>query len=273
MTAVATKVAVEWWMAPPVSLRSQQVLAAMAAAAPSAGVDFVRTTEYQGAASTLMIWGPGAPNRIKAMRAHRAAGGRVVAFDLGYWNRDTKNRVSIDAAHPQAWVMKKTRSGARLAGDRLTIAERWNPQGPVVIAGIGQKAQVQYGDQVRAWEQSIADQCRALGRTVWYRPKQAQAPILDGCQRAPVAPIDDVLAGASLVCTWHSNVAVDAIRLGIPVACRDGAAAAVCYSELVQHPEPLPPSVRDQFLANLAHFQYSPSEAAACWAFLLDLLS
>ena len=42
--------------------------------------------------------------------------------------------------------------------------------------------------------------------------------------------IDQALTGCSLVVTWHSNVAVDAIRMGIPVVCRDGAAAAVCPS-------------------------------------------
>jgi hypothetical protein len=72
-------------------------------------------------------------------------------------------------------------------------------------------------------------------------------------------PIEHVLAGASLVVTWHSNVAVDAIRLGIPVICREGAAAAVCPSELgADDPRPLDPesncpAARDYSRAYLHH--------------------
>jgi hypothetical protein len=87
-------------------------------------------------------------------------------------------------------------------------------------------------------------------------------------------PIDQALAGASLVVTWHSNVAVDAIRLGLPVICRDGAAAAVCPSDFrTTDPQPLPASVRDRFLANLAWFQWSNSEAAAFWPWAQEMLS
>ena len=51
-------------------------------------------------------------------------------------------------------------------------------------------------------------------------------------------------------------------------------AAAVCPSTWTdEDPQPLPVAVRDRFLANLAWFQWAPNEAAACWAWLRELLS
>ncbi len=103
-------------------------------------------------------------------------------------------------------------------------------------------------------------------RPLVYRPKP----------RETGHPIEDVLAGCSLLITWHSNVAVDAIRMGIPVICRDGAPAAVCPSGLSSDPpSPLSADVRDRFLINLAWFQWgwAPIEAQGCWTFLQELLS
>jgi hypothetical protein len=82
-----------------------------------------------------------------------------------------------------------------------------------------------------------------------------------------------VLAGSSLLVTWHSNVAVDAIRMGIPVVCREGAAAAVCPSELPETIAPMADDVRDRFLANLAWFQWRPDEAPEFWRWVPEVLA
>lgn len=225
--------------------------------------------------SWLVLWGPGAPNRFAPMREHLAAGGHVIALDLAYWHRETKFRVSIDAAHPQAWVMKRDWPASRFAG-AVPVADVWNPDGPILIAGLGQKATVQYGaDVVQAWELEMAAACRARwARPIVYRPKRSDGPVPAGLSRGVPAEIDRALRGASLVITWHSNVAVDAIRMGIPVICRDGAAAAVCPSSLpAGELRPLDPALRDRFLQNLAWFQWSTTEARAMWRFLADLLA
>ncbi len=199
------------------------------------------------------------------MRRQLAAGGHVLACDLAYWDRQRKVRVSIDAAHPQAWVMTRDWPRDRWQADGLRTEDAWNPDGPVLLAGIGEKARVQYGAAVEPWEARIIAECRRRGRTVVLRPKPRVAAI----------PIDQALRGCGVCVTWHSNVAVDAIRLGIPVICQDGAAAAVCASDLSPDtmPHPLDPTVRDRFLANLAYFQWAPTEAAGCWRFLRTLLT
>lgn len=220
---------------------------------------------YQGGAEWMVFWGPGAPVRARIMRHHIAQGGRAIALDLAYWQREQKFRVSIDAPHPQAWVMRRAWPRARFLADAPCVADAWSPTGPVVIAGIGRKAQAQYGaDVVAAWEAEQAAICRARWpeRRIILRPK----PLVP-------TPIDEALQGVSLVITWHSNVAVDAIRFGIPVVCRDGAAAAVCPSEIPEEPSPLDPDTRDRFLGNLAWFQWAPSEARQFWAFLIELLA
>lgn len=266
--AVAT-VTVESLRLQPSSHRSDLALSALTQAATSRPELSVRSSDrYQGGADWLLLWGPGNPTRFDIMARQIAAGGHVIALDLAYWDRDRKIRVSIDAPHPQAWVMRRDWPATRFTADRVPVADLWKPDGPVVIAGLGDKARVQYGaDVVDRWEAAMARACAARwpSRKVLYRTK-----------RGNVQPIETVLRGASLVITWHSNVAVDAIRLGIPVICRDGAAAAVCPSTWPDDgmPQPLDLHTRMQFLHNLAWFQWDPkTEAQECWAFLRELLA
>lgn len=259
------------------SHRAQRWLTTMAEGARQAGLLVQRTLTYRGLAPWLVLWGPGAPLRADLMRRHVMNGGRVVALDLAYWNRDRKVRVSIDTAHPGAFVMRRDRPADRFAHDPTPVADAWRRDGPIIIAGLGDKARVQYGGPlIDQWEARMMRDCgtRWPGRRLLYRRKRIGAHVPTGATLAPDTPIDHVLAGASLVITWHSNVAVDAIRLGVPVVCHDGAAAAVCPSELgPEDPQQLAPDVRSRFLANLAWFQWAPEESTACWTFLQELLT
>lgn len=263
---VATRLAVEVLRCLPETARAAEALRGLARAAAGAGLDVVPTDTYQGASPWLLLWGPGAPARGAIMRQHVAAGGHAIALDLAYWNRGLKARLTIDAPHPQALVMRRDLPETRLRADRPPISDSWwRPHGQIIVAGIGRKAQAQYGaDWIEAWETQMVADCRARWplRDVIRRPK----PLTPGMP-------DNDLRGASLVVTWHSNIAVDAIRLGIPAVCRDGAAAAVCPSELPDDPRPLDQAVRQRFLANLAWFQWAPSESAACWKFLMEALA
>lgn len=272
---IALMLTVELLSFAPQSARTDDLFRALQQAASRSDVTVRQTAAYRGGADVLMLWGPGAPNRWPAMQQQIAAGGHVLAWDLAYWDRDRKVRVSIDAAHPQRWVMRRDFPAARLESDRVTVQDRWNPAGPVILAGLGRKARIQYGETaVAAWEAEMMAAAAHRGRQVLYRRKQADAPVPGGARLASDGPIDQVLAGASLLITWHSNVAVDAIRLGVPVICRDGAAAAVCPSTFQQDdPAPLAPAVSDRFLRNLAWFQWAPTEAKACWAWVREVLA
>lgn len=260
--------------------RAVKFFRTLGAAGAVAGVRVTRSETYQGCGRWLMFWGPGDPVRAATMQQHVARGGRAIAWDLGYWRRDVTMRVSIDAAHPAAWVMRRDWPVSRFGADRVPVSDQWAPTGPIVVAGLGDKARVQYGAAaVDTWEREMAQACQARwpGRRIVYRKKRATAPTpaWAATVSSGATPIEGVLTGASLVLTWHSNVAVDAIRLGIPVICRDGAASAVCPSSLDEDtdPQPLAPDLRRRFLANLAWFQWAPHEAPACWAFLRELLA
>lgn len=257
------------------SQRALQLAQAIRTQASAAGVRVIDSATYTGRGQVLLLWGPGAPDRVGPMLEQVARGGHVAAFDLAYWQRDRKVRVSFDHAHPQAWVMRRMEPRARFLADRVAVSDRWNPDGPVVIAGIGRKARVQYGDAVDVWERAMIAEARARWDCrVLYRRKQADAPTLAGVPQVDcTSPIEQVLAGARLVVTWHSNVAVDAIRLGIPVVCRDGAAAAVAPATLPECPTPLATDVRDAFLSNLAWYQWTPGEAGQMLRWMQEVLA
>ncbi len=266
MTTIATRTTVSLLRLQPEIARAGVALHALARSAPHVGLDLTTSDTYDASAAWLVLWGPGRPDREALIRQQVAAGGHAICLDLAYWSRAVKVRISIDAPHPQAWVMRRPLSRSRWLADPAPVAEQWNPDGPIVIAGLGRKATVQYGPAVEGWEAGMRASCRMRwpARRVVDRPK----PLV------PDPQIDRALAGASLVITWHSNVAVDAIRLGIPVVCRDGAAAAVCPAQLPNDPHPLPVEVRDQFLANLSWYQWDLArEADACWRFLQETLA
>lgn len=274
----ATKTAVEIVRYQPESDRAQQFIYALALAGGANGFDVRVSRAYTGDTPLLIFWGPGAPVRAEAMRRTVAAGGHAIALDLPYWDRYSKVRVSIDAPHPQAWVMRKAMPTSRLENDRAftPVTNDWDPNGRIVIAGLGTKARAQYGSMVvDEWEGDMMRACLARwSRPVVYRRKLPTLPLPAWATKVVDGPIESALRGASLVITWHSNVAVDAIRQGIPVICRDGAAAAVCDCELgAGLPAPLTDADRLRFLSNLAWFQWAPSEAGQCWQFLQELLS
>lgn len=277
MIVAAVAMAVEMLSFAPESGRTSELFQALKHGAHFEGVEVAATTAYRGASPYLMLWGPGAPDRAAVMARHVSAGGKALAWDLAYWDRDRKVRVSVDAAHPNAWVMRQPLPVDRFKVDRVPVADRWKATGPVLVAGLGDKARAQYGAVVvDRWEIEMIRACEARwpGRPVLYRKKKAGSPVPADAQIAPMRPIDEALAGCSLLVTWHSNVAVDAIRMGIPVICREGAAAAVCPSALDDaDPTPLPVHVRDRFLSNLAWFQWAPTEARPCWRFLQRLLA
>ena len=270
---IALMLTIELLAFAPQSSRALMMHAALArATAP--GVRVMPTTTYRGDADVVLFWGPGAPERFAVLQRHVASGRHAVALDLPYWARETKARVSFDAAHPQAWVLRRDWPATRLAADRIAISNRWDPTGPAIVAGIGRKARVQYGAAVEQWESAMIAALRAQGRTVVYRRKQVDAPVPVGVTVSSDRPIEQVLAGASLLATWHSNVAVDAIRLGIPVICQDGAAAAVCPASLTEVPPvPLGAETRQRFLQNLAWFQWAPAEAPAMLSWIREVLA
>ncbi|UHQ21893.1 hypothetical protein LVB77_14585 [Lysobacter sp. 5GHs7-4] len=249
--------------------RGRKMLEAMAAAAPAAGIDLVVSKKWSRAAPVLMTYGLGHPARREWTRKHVAAGGRLIGWDLGYWDRDTPlrfhMRLTLDAEHPHRWIQPEP--AERFDASGIVLREDADPSGPIVLCGLGAKQRKHKGYTGQAWElRTLARLRKRFGRgRIVYRPKRPEQG-LPGC---PVwnGQLEDVLRGAALLVCSHSNTAVDACIAGVPVECEDGAALALyCGNPYPSREQRL------EFLRSLAWWQWKPTEAAAAWAFIRQKL-
>jgi hypothetical protein len=254
---------------PKIAKRGQRMMQAMVETAASEGIKVKVTEEYQGCAPWLMSWGLGHLGRRPSTDAHMANGGRLIGWDIGYFAREESLRLTIDADHPQKYLRDNGSErwdalGIRLRNDYL-------PDGPVILVGLGPKSRMQFGFQGLAWEIRKLGEIRKAfpRRNILFRPKKEER--MQGV-RSISGPIEQAIRGASLVVCKHSNVAIDACIAGIPVACEDGAAAAI-YNNNLASPEVPDLETRQAFLEQLAWFNWHPNEAANAWKFLKKVLS
>lgn len=234
------------------SVKARSILRAMSEAAASKGVKVHQSQEYTGRYPLYMTWGLGHPVRREWTTRHVKDGGRVIAWDLGYWDRRHKYRLTIDADHP--WRLVRDMPDTRSSG--IALRNEYDPKGHIVIIGMGPKS-IQVYDGAAGWEQQAIQSAAAAypGRKIVVRPKYQSKPI------------EDVIRGASLVVCRHSNVAIDACIAGIPVVCDDGIAKAL-YGSDISRPVMPTESERRQFIANVGWWQWSPDEAGNAWEFI-----
>lgn len=246
------------------SRRGKRMLEAMIAAAPAA----VPTERYTGRYRTLMMYGAGLESRIVALRAHRAAGGRTVIWDLGYWDREDAMRLAIDTLHPTAAQLAM--APAQGCRHPVTLREDADPDGPILLVGLGRKSAALYGLQPMEWERAkLAKlQKRYPGRAIHWRPKKGRGvDLLAGTKPRGGVPIEDALRGCSLVVCRHSNVGVDAAIAGIPVDTEDGAARSLYADGLPT------PAQRAEFLRRLGWWNWRPLEAPLAWEWIAGALN
>lgn len=256
-----------------VSARGKRMLKGLIDKAP---IEVSVTERYKGKSEILMLYGMGHPNRRDAWIAHVRNGGRMVGWDLGYWDReidDAKMRVTIDADHPQRWRYREM-PPERFAASKIELREDFDPNGSIVIVGLGYKQCRVLKSSPLEWERAKLAEIREAypGKPVIFRPKRPHDPALPGCWNAGKSELVNVLRGTSLVVCRHSNVGLDACIAGIPVVCEDGAAAAIYGSDL-RHPKAPSLEARRRLLEWVAWWQWAPTEASAAWGFLLERLA
>lgn len=246
--------------------RGRKMLRAMIDAAPEAGVETIVSREWQRKAPLLMSYGLGSMERFPWTDEHVRNGGRVIGWDLGYWERDRPRtfnmRMTLDDLHPHRWI--RAESPERFAATGIELRDDYDPDGPIVLVGIGRKQRAWLGIGTQEWERKTLRKLRKRfgdDRDIIFRPKRPEDT--PAGTRVVHGPIEDVIRGASLVVCHHSNVAVDACIAGIPVECEDGAAFALYNGN--SNPTR---AQRLSFLESLAHWQYHPLEAAAAWGFI-----
>lgn len=251
---------VEILIDPDMARRGARMLDAMIASCP---FDTAVRRNYKGDCELLMVYGTGHPMRRVGWLSHIASGRHAIGWDLGYYNRqDQTMRLTVDADHPHRMLQPEAPERWDSAGIELYEAAR--PAGPVIIVGMSQKANKIHLMGRMHWEMRAAREAkkRHPDREVVYKPKRDTDPSLPGVRRLRV-DIKEALHGASLVMCRHSNVAIDACIAGVPVLCEDGAAFALYGKK--QSPSR---AERLEFLRSLAHWQYTPDEAALAWTFL-----
>jgi len=250
------------------SVRGKKMIQAMIQASPQS-VRVKVSSQWTNSSSVLMTYGLGHLVRHHWTDEHLRNGGRLIGWYLGYWHRDNtidfKMRLTIDADHPHRRIRRMP--AERFAKDAISLREDANPDGPIILVGLGLKQRAYKRFEGQQWERSALRMIRERfpGRRVIYRPKREEsAP--DGLEIAS-GTIESVLSGASLVVCGHSNVAVDACIAGVPVICEDGAALALYGTRSDPTREQ-----RQSFLESLAWWQWSPTEAAEAWRFILEEL-
>lgn len=244
------------------------------------GVDAMVMRQYQPReGAVLVLYGLGASDRLPHARAHKAAGGHFIALDAGYWDRKAENRrfrVTVDDFHCPDLIMRGPSPGpCRLNESAIGIKNIGHPQGHIVLVGNGPKSSA-VGASGWAAEKSREIRLLHPSRRITYRPKRSfiePGVICDAT--AANDKIEAVLANASLVVCRHSNVAVDACRMGVPVVCDDGAASAIYPSRLEDEAKQPSFELRTEFLRRLAWWQWSAAEMShgAIWPWLIGVLN
>jgi hypothetical protein len=226
----------------------------------------VTTTKYRGEHKNLMLYGPGAPAMLGVIGKHRAKGGRVAMWDLGYWSRDSAMRLSIDTLHPTAEALAQA---PRTSRRTFTLREEAKPDGPILLIGLGPKSNVAYGLKPMQWERNKVRELteRFRGRTILWRPKGKMAFKLLGTTLRHGMPIEEAMRGCSLLVCRHSNAAVDACVAGIPVECEDGAALA-----LYQDNSNPSRDERTDFLRRLSWFEWDVEEVGQAWTWISKVI-
>ncbi len=252
---------------PKTALRGEKMLRSMLEAAEEAGVRCVVTDQWRRQAPWMMTYGLGHLGRRPYQEAHKRRGGRLIGWDLGYWNRDVplafNMRLTLDDDHPNRWLRKEP--AGRFDSTGIQLRNDYDPSGPVVLVGLGKKQRALMGFQGQQWERQKFQELRRSGKRVVYRPKRPEN--LPGCETR-MGEIDDAIRGASLVVCHHSNVAVDACIAGIPVECEAGAAFSL-YRENANPSE----EQRLEFLRSLAWWQWNPIEAVKAWEYIKERLT
>lgn len=249
------------------SLHQARIIAACAYSAKRRG--YVETPDVEEADRVIM-WGLGNPAMAAAGKSALARGAHFVTWDLGYFMRrgtddERRWRVSVDAMHPDEIVMARDRPPERWDSLGIALRNEFDPDGPVILVGMGRKSAVWYGEEVGEWERDTALKIEALwpDRRHIFRPKPGHPGHCQSVPRFAVQSersVEAALSGASLVVVRHSNVAIDAVIAGVPVVASGGIAAAVVDLTPDGDHEPLDDETRLSFLRNAAWFEYSISE-------------
>lgn len=243
--------------------KAKEFVLAMYSSAKRSGIAVEVMKEYEPFKGVFVCYGCGRPDLNALLDRHVAAGQRAINIDVGYWGNCF--RFSVDGLHPS---FLPEADAARFDKQSMKITNTYDPSGPIILVGLGPKSR----HMDRTWEEDklIEIEEQLPGREVIYRPKPNRPyPPVAVKKVDDKTPIDQLLVGASLVVTRHSNVGVDACFQGIPVCTETGAASTLYGNDLLNPSNPTEEE-RVAFLRKLAWWNWTLDEAktACIWNWL-----
>ena len=222
----------------------------------------------------LVLYGLGGADRYRVGMDHIEAGKPLLSFDIGYWSRKLPNRkyrFSLNGLHPSMVMVCKHSGPGRFLESKLVIETiKTKKNGPIMLVGNAPKS-IAVGAQ--DWTARTSKEIREQfpDRQIVYRPKPKRPVEHDVvCDRVSSGPIESELKNISLVVCRHSNVAVDACFLGIPVVCTDGAAAGIYPNLLSDYYRQPDAATRVEFLHRLAYWQWGAYEVKQFWQWFFE---
>ena len=265
---------------PPKSRRKpSQLLRELESAGLKEGID-CSTRNKVVPCRMMLFYGWGGEQQQAAIRAHP---GDYAAFDLGYWLRDgfpeRKWRISMNGFHCSDRIMLgQTPSDSRVKKEGIVAAPtRVRPRKKrvrnILLIGTSLKSQrVGAAGWTAAKGQEIRE--RFPEHRLVYRPKpmRGKESSVRFDRVSLHTPIEHELQRAELVVCRHSNVAVDACRMGVPVVCEDGAGAAIYPKKLDDFKDQPSRELRQDFLTRLSWWQWSINDirAGGFWKWFRD---
>lgn len=217
----------------------------------------------------VVMWGPNPP-----FPHAREKGKPVLMIDFPYWNRCGKDKtgtesykISLNGQHPTDYIMLEKHSPDRYVKTGGPAIMPWREKGDFILfAGMGRKAAHQHGYSQGGWEAMTIDRIRRnTAMKIVYRPKPSKfkVPNVDSCQfDNGDKPIEEAMKGAHAMVCHHGNGTVLALAAGIPVFMNGpiGAASHLASFDFDNIMKPKFPDNREQFFANIAHWQWTVDE-------------
>jgi hypothetical protein len=206
---------------------------------------------------------------------YRKAGGHYLYVDLGYWHRKPGgkqfagyHKVSLDGWCPLQTMLRNCPAD-RFNVLNVPVKSMGTSGRHVVVAGMSAKSASDHGLGAESWERraiaTIKSASPRFASNIIYRPKPSwkKSRRIEGAGICDInKPIDDVLEGAHMLVTHHSNAAIDALVNGVPIYCEKGVGSVLSTARLedVETPRIPTDSERMALLHDIAYTQFTPME-------------
>lgn len=206
-------------LASPRAPHQQTHATAMAAGLARHGIRSVVThrAPQTGPGDTVICWG------WRHGQEHFNRGARVLVMERGYiGDRFNWTSLAWDGLNNRGQMPVVDDSGERFRRYFSHTMHSWNPKGAyTLICGQVPGDMSLQGRDLHRWYEQQAEHFDS----VYFRPhplahrREAPRPVRGAPELQ--GPLDEALAGASLVITWNSNAGVDAILAGKPTHVED----------------------------------------------------